>query len=122
MLLFIQIAICLQWNEEIDVHVFHLANPWLYFVKSLNGTAIIILLAQMIHLKLLVFIGGKTKELMILHYPPFYYTVILRFLLGKVFNPNIVGLVVITVVTIVCCLTIDKMMGRLKIWKIVMGR
>ena len=58
------------------------------------------LFSQMIHFKWLLYLGSKTKELMILHYPPFYWTVILRFILGKIFEPNIVGGIIITVVTI----------------------
>lgn len=121
-LLLIQAAVCLTWNEGIDIQLFSLANPWIYFVKSLNGTYIILLTAQPIHSKLLTFLGTKTKELMILHYPPFYYTVVLRILLGKIFSPDIAGAIIITVITIVCCLFIDKIMSRLWIYNISMGR
>ena len=121
-LLLIQAAVCLTWNERIDVQLFSLANPWIYFVKSLNGTYIILLIAQLIHSKLLTFLGTKTKELMILHYPPFYYTVVLRILLGKIFSPNIAGAIIITVITISCCLFIDKIMSILRIYNMAMGR
>lgn len=117
-----QIALCSIWNEDIDVHVFKLANPWLYFVKSLNGTFMILILSQGIHSKILSALGGKTKELMILHFPPFYWTNVLKFILNKAFEPNILGLMLISGVTIMGCLFIDRIMSRWKIWKLVMGK
>lgn len=78
----VQILFCWIWNDSIDVQVFRLGTPWLYFVKGINGSLLVILLAQALHTKWLLSFGKKTKELMILHYPPFYYTRVLGFLLG----------------------------------------
>jgi len=118
----IQIFLCLKWNESIDVQLFQLGNPLLYFVKAINGSLVVLLLSQVIHSKLLVYIGKKTKELMILHYPPFFYTLIISCLLDKMFSPNIIGLLIIFVVTISCCLFIDWLMCRFRFWDVMMGK
>ena len=81
----------------------------------------ILILSSLIHSKILIFIGNNTKELMILHYPPFYYTVVIRYFLDKLFEPNIVGASIITVVTMTCCLLINHIMKRFKFWNIIMG-
>lgn len=118
----LQALLCWQWNDVIDVQVFLLGKPWLYFIKGINGSLIVLLIAQSVHSGFLTRLGHKSKELMILHYPPFYYTVILRFLLGKLFTPNYLGLLIISVITIVCCLLVDWMMSRFWAWSYVMGR
>ena len=118
----VQLVLCVAWDEAIDVQLFNLANPFLYFIKSLNGTFVVLMVTQLIHSKLLVHLGSKTKELMILHYPPFYYTVVLRFVLGKLFEPNLFGALVITAVTIACCLLIDYGLSRFTFWNVVMGK
>ena len=117
----LQLAMCVLWNDSIDVQVYRLGNQWLYFPKAIIGSLAALLFSQMIHYKWLLYLGGKTKELVILHYPPFYWTVVLRFVLGKIFEPNIIGGLIITVVTVVGCLVVDRIMSRIKIWKIVMG-
>ena len=121
LMLVVQILLCHIYNERIDVHVYILGNQWLYFIKALNGTALILVISQMIHSKVLTYIGSRTKELMILHYPPFYYIAALSYLLERFFNPNIIGAAIITVVTTVCCLATDQLMGRIKLYRIVMG-
>ena len=121
-LLALQIWLCVRWNEEIDVQLFILANPWLYFIKAINGTLLTILIAQMIHSKTIAFIGSKTKELMVLHYPPFYYTLVLRTVLGHLFSPNFVGAIIITIITLISCLIIDAIMSKTMIWRIAMGK
>ena len=118
----IQIALCWWWNESIDVQLFSLGNPWLYFIKGVNGSLLIVFIAQAVHSSVLIKLGQKTKELMILHHPPFYYTMILRNLLGKLFAPNALGLIIISVVTTVCCLSIDWICQGLKPYEFVMGR
>lgn len=117
----IQVILCLVWNEAIDVQVFLLSNPLLYFVKSINGTMMILVLSSLIHSKMLIYIGNNTKELMILHYPPFYYTLVLSYFLDKLFEPNIIGAIIITILTIACCLVINHIMKRFKFWNIIMG-
>ncbi len=64
----IQIGLCLRWNGHLDLQVYIIPNPVLYFIKALNGTMIVLMISQIIHSKLVVFLGTKTKELMILHY------------------------------------------------------
>ena len=118
----IQMALCWWWNEGIDVQLFNLGNPWLYFIKGINGSLLIVFIAQTLHLGVLTKLGQKTKELMILHHPPFYYTMILRTLLGKLFAPNVLGLIIISVVTTVCCLSIDWICSGLRPYEFVMGR
>lgn len=121
-LMVFQIVLCFGWNDAIDVHVFKLANPWLYFVKSLNGTFIVLLISQGIHSKTLSVLGGKTKELMILHYPPFYWTGALKFLLNKIFEPNILGLVIISSITMIGCVLTDRVMSKWNVWKRIIGK
>lgn len=118
----LQGLLCWQWDDGIDVHVFLLGNPWIYFVKGINGSLIVLLIAQSVHSGVLTKLGQKTKELMILHYPPFYYTVTLRFLLGKLFAPNFLGVIIILVVTMACCLVVDWMLSRFRVWNTIMGR
>ena len=117
----LQAVMCFFCNDSIDVQVFRLGTQWFYFPKAIVGTFAVLLLSQMIHGKWLVYLGNKTKELMILHYPPFYWTVVLRFILGKIFQPNIIGGLIITAVTVVGCVAIDWIMNRFKIWNFVMG-
>ena len=118
----IQLVLCYFWNEGIDVQLFILGNPILYFVKAVNGSFAVILFSQLIHGSFFTFLGRKTKELMILHYPPFYYTLLLSALLGKLFRPNIFGALIITAVTIAACLFIDWLLSRFKIWRFMMGK
>ena len=122
MLLAVQVVMCYFKNEIIDVHVFRLGTQWLYFPKAIVGSLAVLMLSQMIHFKCLIVIGRKTKELMILHHQPFYWTLVLSFVLGKVFQPNIIGGLIITVAPIVGCLVIDWIMCRFKIWNYVMGK
>ena len=63
---------CIKWNEIIDVRVSHLANQLLYFPKAIIGSVTVLLILQTVHSKCLTSFGSKTKELMILRYPPFY--------------------------------------------------
>lgn len=118
----IQTALCWRWNEGIDVQVFKLGNPWLYFLKAVNGALLIVLIAQSVHSDVLIKLGRKTKELMILHHPPFYYTMILQTLLGKLFAPNVLGMIIISVVTTICCLSIDWICQGLRPYEFIMGR
>lgn len=118
----VQVLLCFVWTDSIDVHIFILGNPWLYFIKGINGSLMIILIAQTVHSKLLIKLGQKTKELMILHYPPFFYTLLLGYLLGKLFAPNVLGMIIIWVVTIGCCLFIDWLFSRFKVYRFIMGR
>ena len=118
----LQVATCVLWNDNIDVQVYRLGNQWLYFPKAIIGSLAVLLFSQMINYKWLLYLGSKTKELMILHYPPFYWTVVLRFVLGKIFEPNFFGGIIITAVTVAGCLVIDKLMDRFKIWKFAMGK
>ena len=121
-LIILQVILCWKWNECADVHVFIIGNPWLYFIKGINGSVLILLVSKTIHVRLFYQLGRKTKEIMILHYPPFFYTRILGVLLGKVFAPNIIGLIIITIVTIMCCLMIDWICSKTSIWNFVMGK
>ena len=118
----LQVVMCSFWNESIDVQVFRLGTQWLYFPKAIVGTILVLLFSQMIHLKWIEYIGNRTKELMILHYPPFYWTAVMSFVLGKIFEPNIIGGLIILVVTVFGCIVIDKIMSRFKIWRFSMGK
>lgn len=80
------------------------------------------MISQLMHSKLLIFLWNKTKELMILHYPPFYYTVVLRYIIGKSFKPNIIGAIIITVITIVCCLSNRYVYEQIKNMEICNGK
>ena len=117
-----QIVLCLLWNEGIDVQLFALGNPWVYFIKGINGSVATILLSQAVHAKWILHLGMNTKELMILHYPPFYYTRVLATLLGKLFPPNALGVVIIAVITIVMCFVINLQFSRTRIWNLIMGK
>ena len=117
----IQLCLCINWNESIDVHVFTLANQWLYFIKSINGCMIILLMSQTIHFTVLMTLGRKTKEIMILHYPPFVWIPVMKFVMGMMFFPNIYCAVIITVATIGGCLFVDLICRRFRIWQFIMG-
>lgn len=118
----IQLILCLIWNEFVDLQVYILGNPLLYFVKSLNGSLLILLLSQGVRLKLLTSLGRRTKELMILHHPPFYYTAVISNVLNRFFSPNLLGLIIIFMITVSFCCLIDEFLREFKIWQIMMGR
>ena len=116
-----QIALCLIWKQSVDVQIYILGNPTVYFVKAINGSITLIIFSQLIHSKIVIALGHKTKEIMILHYPPFYWAQILGKLFVLVFVPNIIGALLITLLSILGCLLIDSIMGHLRIWKYAMG-
>lgn len=118
----IQVLLCYFFNEGIDVQLFQLGNQWLYFIKALNGTAILLMVSGMIHSKLLSHIGRHSKELMILHHPPFFFISSLSLLLSKLFSPNIFGALIITAATTLFCLAIDQIMGRFRPYRFSMGK
>lgn len=121
-LICLQTLLCCIENDNIDIHLFFVGNQLLYFPKAIIGSLIILLFSQGIHSRLLTTIGNKTKEIMILHYPPFYWTLILREILGRLFKPNLIGGLTITAVTLTGCVLIDKLFSRFKLWKFVMGK
>ncbi|MBR4781312.1 MAG: acyltransferase family protein [Lachnospiraceae bacterium] len=113
---------CIVWDETIDVHLFYLGTSWIYFFKAITGIFIILIVSQLIHSKLLVYLGKNTKELMILHYPPFYWIAALRDFLNLFFKPNIFGGMIIMVLTIIGCTLINWELSKLKLWKLMMGK
>lgn len=112
---------CKYYNNKVDLHLFIIENPILYVFKAILGCLIVIIISTFFKTGLFVFLGRKTKQIMILHYPPFYYTYFLASILNKLFSPNLLGLIIITVITIVCCLLIDAIMRKTKIWHFLMG-
>ena len=124
-----------MWNASLlpDYYVYYLGRKYRHpsvqgwksialFLKSINGSLLIIFISSMIHFKLLADLGEKTKEIMILHYKPFYWTSWARQLFDKLFSPNIFGLVMITIVTIAGCIILDTILKRIKIWRTIMGK
>lgn len=123
LLICLQLLMCNKAHELIDIHVFVLGNPWLYYPKSIIGAVAILLLSQSIHSKILLFIGKKTKEVMILHFPP-YWTLLLTTLLSQICPIYNVGLyiITITIITIAMCLVIDTLMSRFTLWRFAFGK
>lgn len=118
----VQLLLCLICNDGIDVQVYNLGNQWLYYIKALNGTAAVLIICGMIHSKALSYIGRHSKELMILHHPPFFFISTLSLLLSKLFSPNIFGALIITAATTLFCLAIDQIMGRFRPYRFSMGK
>lgn len=57
---------------------------------------------------------------MILYYPPFYWTAVFRIIWGGM-DPNLIGGLIITVVTVEGCQIINNIMSHFKTWKFIMG-
>ena len=118
----IQVILCAVRNDPVDLHLYQLGDPALYFIKALNGSLATIVLCQFIHSKVLAYVGKKSKEIMILHYPPFMFAkTIGDFLTAQFFEPCFGGFVIITFASVIACLAIDFVFCRLTLWKIMMG-